>query len=118
MPGILPEPDVIIPEGEEMTESERKVLRDLESALPESDRAPSDASEANAAPVELPRQRAQFPWWYGAVFFLLSGSMLVASAWFAATTVALRTAYLLVGVLLLWFALKAWTSRHKPKGPA
>ena len=117
LPGILPEPDVILAEGEELTASEKEVLRDLEEALPEEDRALVEApagGQAEVAPVALDRQRAQFPWWYALLFFAANAPILMLFAIFGdGLAVGVRIGFALASLVLLTLAGKAWRNRPR-----
>jgi hypothetical protein len=117
LPGILPEPDVIEAQDGDWTSQEQALLDDLDRTLPAEDHeAPvgDNGTGAGTLPVELTRQRAQLPWWYGSLFFAGAALSCFGAAWFAVPLLQ-RAIFLVAGVAFVWFAGQSWRSRKRKR---
>jgi hypothetical protein len=112
LPGILPEPEVVEATGEP-SESDRLVLEDLAQALPPEDREETGDGQDGAEPVDLPRPRAQLPWWYAAVFLGGAGVGLLVTALSSGGGQPLRLTFALVGLVLCAGAVRAVVCRRR-----
>jgi hypothetical protein len=111
LPGILPEPGVIEPEGDELSAAERAVLADLDGALPPEDHDAGTAVDPGSLePLRQERPRSHVPWWLGSLFFAAAGSASLGAA--AMDGPMWRTLlFAAVGVVWFWMAWQSWRNR-------